>query len=564
MSNYHSRNERGRRGRGGYQGGSRNENWRSANANITRDIPIPAGAEGIIIGSRGSNIKELQALPGIKFVNLRNGQLSIGGDDAESVAVVEFRVREKLNKLLNGPQRDLRQIHYDMEQNATLVEFLPILRGGLVSFAHQGLLQAAGHDLHTLRPVILSLEEQFGNLAVTTGNFPYRAKNVSRLVRNPDVIVQDFKSVLGEPNFPDIKIEVRFSGTAFHHISSSMHGTKMPVHRILEDYQDYRTQFSVALNIPCAALQQALEKAGFDNIGQDTCTVVHIEDPILRTGYKAKFIEDHTDPVTEESTDSRLTEEKRLELERISKCSGPNEILQVSASPKKSDVLKAYKKKHMLVHPDKNCFPGATEAAKFVGMGKADLLDSRKNHDYEPPLFETGSSNTNQLPKLIELSDKKGKAKHLLFDTIKVKAEDAIGTRLEIATKELAKNPPLVEFLEKAWRDGEIKTGGVLSIDKEYMVEAVRIKKNTYYSDGEYDIKLELVKQKATESLAQFSEFPEVSMKCGALEDAIDVLRENPGNSAQLDTVLQIFRDYVDRGEELAAIFSTISDRISE
>ena len=64
-------------------------------------------------------------------------------------------------------------------------------------------------------------------------------------------------------------------------------------------------------------------------------------------------------------------------VQRICSCRDSAEVLGVSRSSSKDDVLKAYKKLAVLLHPDKNLAPGSDEAFKVISRAKDELLRTK-------------------------------------------------------------------------------------------------------------------------------------------------------------------------------------------
>lgn len=72
-------------------------------------------------------------------------------------------------------------------------------------------------------------------------------------------------------------------------------------------------------------------------------------------------------PTKPEETAPTYTVEHAEAVKRIKKCKDYYEILMVSKDATDSEIKKAYKKLALLLHPDKNTYPGAAEAFKAIG-----------------------------------------------------------------------------------------------------------------------------------------------------------------------------------------------------
>lgn len=70
---------------------------------------------------------------------------------------------------------------------------------------------------------------------------------------------------------------------------------------------------------------------------------------------------------TDESSTATYTIEHAEAVKRIKKCKDYYEILMVKKDATDSEIKKAYKRLALLLHPDKNTYPGAAEAFKAIG-----------------------------------------------------------------------------------------------------------------------------------------------------------------------------------------------------
>lgn len=75
--------------------------------------------------------------------------------------------------------------------------------------------------------------------------------------------------------------------------------------------------------------------------------------------------------IEEPSMAPTYTVEHAEAVKRIKKCKDYYEILMVSKDATDSEIRKAYKKLALLLHPDKNTYPGAAEAFKAIGKDTA-------------------------------------------------------------------------------------------------------------------------------------------------------------------------------------------------
>ena len=561
----YNRNRYNHGGYGGSRGGSRSYHQSS---NVTSAVPVPSGFEGLIIGPRGSSIKELQAMSGVDFVRLQDGVLKIGGESNGAVKRVEFIVREKINKAITMvscrlikqhhldfgcPGEKVKYLEYDSIKDTCPISFAPYLSETGGDSTTLSMLSKVSRDDEDL------LENQLAKLSLIESCL-YKARGFSRLPLNLNKASSDYVESLNNidhSNLAHLKVELRFSGCCYLDVDSTSLGGGYPlsVEDVVKCRDRMKSQFSMSINIPGEVLQRVAEENGFVLVDEVKLSVVHLVATEARTYFNAAFYEDVKIGATEEKVDQRLTETKKTELVRISKCNTARAILETPQGAPSSAVKKAWKKKNMLVHPDKNAFIGATEAAKFVQMAKSDLLGestSSRDNTYTPPLFDVSDpSNAVTLPKLERVLE--GNIKHFMMDTIVDSSK--LGQRFVAVTQKPVETQSFKSFLEKAWKNGEITAGGELSMDKSYIIEAVRLKSSKMFNDGEFDLKLELVKMKTTHSLGEFTQFPELVLTYPALTKA----SKNPEMHSSIP---ELFYRMMQRAREIAKAFASATERI--
>lgn len=93
-------------------------------------------------------------------------------------------------------------------------------------------------------------------------------------------------------------------------------------------------------------------------------------------------------PRKRKNSDSRhvepeYTKEQLEAVRKVKGCRNYYEILSITKEATDSEIKKSYKKLALLLHPDKNKAPGASDAFKAVGNAAAILTDAEKRKQYD-------------------------------------------------------------------------------------------------------------------------------------------------------------------------------------
>ncbi|CAE8621409.1 unnamed protein product [Polarella glacialis] len=492
----------------------------------TSRMAIPEGAIGLVLGSKGTNIKAMQASPGVTFVSLAGTCLDIGGSK-EAVQDVEMNVRAILNKFHTSSARtNCKQLHFDVSScDQFTLRFTPASAGKLIA-DFSACATGRQYFVLTAAPYADDVVRRLGGLAISArAQGPEGGQLQVRVPMDVKAMCSLFANFLEgladvHSNHEKVVVEVRFGVTAFHALSvAALQDSALEQFKALAPHVDYKLQFANQLRLSTAELQEKLSREGFEVMDRECCTVVHLVNTSKGEAYAVVFVE----PEAGEEGDPRLSDTKHRELARIANCRTSAEVLELSspagASTVAAAVKKAYLKKSLMVHPDKNAFPGATEAMKVLGTARDALLGGSRADRLSPPLFVVGASAAQQLPQIAHFHQAKA---YMQADV--VKTDGHLGFRVAVSSKAETDHQEAREFLEKAWRQGTIVAGGLLEANDKYSIDSVRFKEKMLLSNGGLSVSLETVRQKSLESAGHFQTFPEVTFTCPALTEAIQDL----------------------------------------
>ena len=90
-----------------------------------------------------------------------------------------------------------------------------------------------------------------------------------------------------------------------------------------------------------------------------------------------------TTKTTEPKDERTFTEDQVKVCREILRCKDYYEVLAVKRDFSEDDLKKAYRKRAIKVHPDKNAAPQATDAFKKVSAAMACLSDATKRRQYD-------------------------------------------------------------------------------------------------------------------------------------------------------------------------------------
>jgi len=469
-------------------------------------LDIPPQAVGPVLGPGGQTIKTLQAMEGIDYVSVSDGEVLIGGRLPEAVDKVKDHIQALIHRSDIKLRRGAVQIYMDADTSSVrfsavhprkmLANFEPYLVPGRQFM----LLSRAGDDLSAA----------LAGLRVSPQNMPETVVKKWSM----ELMVEAFQELLLQSKEP-LKVEIRLGVLAFHSLSHDASRTASIADFLcFSPGKDYKTQFCPQLKK--ANLESELLKEGYELCEAGTCTKVGLVDAEGKTKSKVTFVD------ADRGIDPRHAEEKRKELERIRRCRTPAEVLGLPPGAAAVEAKKAFFKKSLLVHPDKNVLPGAGEAMKVLVAAREAAEKGRGNQHLEIPHFEIGEPPIG-LPQMLSFTQKRQ-----LFQGDVSKLDGELGFRSDVFAEFHVDDPKATGFLESAWKSGAIKEGGQLLSSKVYSIESVRMKTWKLLTNGPIRVSLEEVKQKSIETCGDFGTYPEITLSSAPLDELMSKVQDVP------------------------------------
>jgi len=350
----------------------------------------------------------------------------------------------------------------------------------------------------------------------------------------------------------EVKVELRFGVLAFHTLGpTASRGHSLRQILLLAPHRDFKMQFSPQLKFDLEQLQDVFVRSGFELMEAGRCTLVKLVEQQSGSGYSVVFVE----PTSDDTGDPRTDPRKMQELERMAKCRSSAEVLEVPSGATGAVVKKAYNKKSLLVHPDKNAFVGATEAMKVLTNAR-DALDNDRSQTLTPPLFKVGSA-AKELPQIVQFRTRK--TTHLQDDI--AKTDGILGYRCSVTSSgEETDNAKARAFLERAWKQGGIVEGRELSADTNYSIDSVRVKEWMLFSNGNFSLSLETVAQKTLDGAGRFQTFPEISVAATDLSEKLRILQSGP-DDCQKAACLKLYEELVTCADALSVKLARLHAR---
>lgn len=522
---------------------------------------IPQKAIGLILGKQGRNIKSLQQIDGISFVELDtpSATLTFGGTE-EAVAAVASQVEKQINQseVPNSVECSLTLVDLSMAANDAMLVFLPAGKLQLPVDLGGG---APGREYFALcLDRAASLDERMAALALShgadrhAGDSPAGAPGRVLFGLDCGGYSAEFKAMLGRigslPRTARIRAEARFGLVLFAFPPAGLAmGRPVPREALarLDLHTGLQPRFFANMK---AALIESITKflldCGFQEVPPEQRKVVHLIDTESKNRLSITVAE------LEDGTDARMVDVGRRELDRIAASRSYYQVLGLDAECSDTDVKKAYYRLAKLVHPDKNAHPGAESAMKLVLKCKEALANTARRYQYDrnpvaPPPIQKGPSKT----RLKVVKCHGAACKHFVMDIVKAGGE--LGARVVVRShSDHRHDSELMRYLNEAWarqEDGMLSAGS----GSRFRIDAVRYKTTYRFTDGDMKVILDNVKHKDIGGEAH--DHWEVEIRSHTLKEALKTVPTGMG--AQAADLACLFHDYVSKVNALGTAMTS-------
>ena len=206
----------------------------------------------------------------------------------------------------------------------------------------------------------------------------------------------------------------------------------------------------------CEEITRNLRTEGFVCLNPknpERFTIVHLQAGDKRVYFSVTLaLDENLDELTPEA-DSRLDTEKKKAVEKVFRAKTIGEVLHSNANYKL-----AFRKLSLLVHPDKNSHPGATEAFKKVQNAYEEFKAGRFSGHSALKIEQPKTSKLSRPPKVVSVKTKKKKISNITFFSSGPLDLRASVTVFEEDAEQLTDH--VREVLDRSWetRDGQ---GGI-------------------------------------------------------------------------------------------------------
>ncbi|KAI8996130.1 hypothetical protein BC832DRAFT_302212 [Gaertneriomyces semiglobifer] len=341
---------------------------------IERTIPVPPGAEGFIIGRGGENVKRLRATPCIRRVNVTDGQVSIIGETDAAIDQVETVIKQSIQQYL---ARTSQTHGYFPEFSLLCLE--DVDEHSLLEFVDSEVVITQGADerkvkAHVFEVVGSEEPDELETLADRMGRLGFDDKKVFVAAAKQEMVHDHLLSMLktmplfdpaSEASRADelrLKVKANIGKTFFtrHPHSDSPVAVRGLVGPFGKNY-NFRFSTDLLKEMDMMRLRGWLGRNGFEKIRERSTIVVHLVDMVTRQNSLLTLRPDDT-------TIDSVSKEEHEQVRQILSANGFSEALGLTEAECKdpAKLMKAFRKRGLQVHPEKNAHPGAALAFRIL------------------------------------------------------------------------------------------------------------------------------------------------------------------------------------------------------
>jgi len=321
-------------------------------------------------------------------------------------------------------------------------------------------------------------------------------------------------------------VELRIGKLFFHDIPREC--TVLPFRASeLQEIQcpgDIRAKFTVQLDSKALSrFQTRLLDLGYEHTLSRERIKVNMVDEESFKMYGVLLIPTETGQSEEKEEEFSTSTSDLQSIERVFQSTNYYEILGVTNSAGRRDIILGYRKTAKKVHPDKNRHGMATEAFKLVGAAYDCLKDQAKRSAYDAQpiplmprkLVQEATDTSLPQPHIAKLLVNHNK----IFQLDIGNSIDSMDFRLAIDTKEneASENPDVLEYLQDAWQ-GQVDGKMQFPSGRRFRISTVRYRTEEIYEGNSFEVSIRTIRQDDRGNKTDVAEHVEVTIKSLVVE----------------------------------------------
>ena len=435
---------------------------------VTGTYQVPPDYVGLVIGQRGAGMRALQELPGVLQVRYdprRGVPLTVTGRDEAACQGVWEEVERRIARVAGRATRMPvnMTIFHDIKKNQKVV-FTSTPYGKnrpcILQKQSAGKLQA----YHLLRVEEKGLESMMEGLGLGSAKGKYdwveyseralakaleKGLDIAKKGKEANTIefnISPGKLIILGGNIPARSLEISPDSQG---VISSDQLKKLGV----------TSSFNPLLDPSVSAdITKGLQREGFVclNINNpEKFTIVHLQAGPKRVHFSVTLaLDDNLEELTAE-VDSRLDDHKKKAMEKVLQAKTIGEVLDGNLNTKI-----AFRKLSLLIHPDKNSHPGATEAFKKLNHACEEINRGKWPDCPALQVHQSKTSSPEKPPKVVSVKTKKRKISNITFFSGQLLDIRASITVFEEDIEKLTDH--VKDVLNSSWESRD-KEGGILT-----------------------------------------------------------------------------------------------------